>query len=118
MKKLILIMLIALIAASCATKKELPLYNWGTYSQDYYKYLKQNTPETQEKLIATLNTVIEEQSKTTRQLPPPGVCADLGFLLVQQGKIDEGVALMEREKEYYPKSAQLVNSLIKRIKEN
>ncbi len=117
MKKLIIFLLIAFMAASCATKKELPLYNWGTYSQDYYKYLKQNTPETQDILIATLNSVIEDQVKATRHLPPPGVCADLGYLLVQQGKVDEGVALLEKEKEYYPESAQLINSMVKRIKE-
>ena len=111
-------MLIAFTAASCATNKELPMYDWGTYSQDYYKYLKKNTPESQEKLITTLNSVIEGQSKTTRKVPPPGVCADLGFLLVQQGKVDEGIAFLEKEKEYYPESAQLINSMVKRIKEN
>jgi len=118
MNKLILFMLVAFLAASCATTKEVPLYNWGSYSQDYYKYLKNNTPESQETLIATLNTIIEDQSKTTRQVPPPGVCGDLGFLLVQQGKVDEGIAFLEKEKEYYPESAQLINTLIKRIKEN
>lgn len=118
MKKLMHLAFIAFLGTGCAVNKEMPLYDWGTYSQDYYVYLKQNTPESQEKLIATLNSIINNQSKTIRQVPPPGVCADLGYLLVQQGKVDEGILLMAKEVEYYPESAQLINSMVKRIKED
>lgn len=118
MKKLMLLASIVLLGTGCATKKEMPMYDWGTYSQDYYLYLKQNTPESQEKLIATLNSILTNQSKTIRQVPPPGACADLGYLLVQQGKVDEGILLMAKEVEYYPESAQFINSMVKRIKEN
>jgi hypothetical protein len=118
MKKVALIFISALFLTSCMGTKELPMYNWGSYSDDFYKYIKQNTPEAQEKFQFTLTQLLDATEKTKRQVPPPGICADCGYLLIMNGKTDEGIALLEKEKSLYPESSKLIDSVLNRLKNN
>ncbi|MCS6294467.1 MAG: DUF799 family lipoprotein [Nitrospira sp.] len=47
---------------------------------------------------------------------PPGVYADHGILLYQQGKTSDGVAQLSKELEHYPESLQLVEGVLRLIK--
>ena len=67
------------------------------------------------KHLATYEKVIATQ-KATRGVVPPGIYADYGFLLIQNGKTTEGKAMLAKELELYPESKVFVGSILKRIK--
>ena len=49
-------------------------------------------------------------------MPPPGLCAEYGYLLAKQGDTERGVKLLEKEAELNPESAIFVRRLIKQLK--
>ena len=58
-----------------------------------------------------------ENQKAGRKTVQPGVYADYGYLLVKQGKIKEGIALMKMEVALYPESAMFIEGIIKRLEQ-
>lgn len=114
MKKIIFISITVLLLASCTTQK--PLYSWGKYEITSYNYLKNSDEKSTQKLIETYQQIIEKQ-KGTRNAIPPGVCADYGFLLLQEGKTNEGKELLMKEIALYPESKVFINRILKIIEE-
>jgi len=104
-----------LLATSCVTPAKT-LYNWDKYDAVAYKYVKDNTDADAEALAQTLQRMIEKPGGE-RQVPPPGICADYGFLLVKQGKIEEGIKYLKMEVALYPESALFVERIIKQLEE-
>lgn len=113
MRKLVAIGLILLLT-SCEPQKYL--YTWGNYSHRSYNYLKNADEKSTQELIAVYKLIIENQ-KGARKVPPPGICADYGFLLLQQGKTDEGKVLLQREVELYPESAVFIDRVLKLLEQ-
>lgn len=117
MKKLILPVVIAaaaVILASCSSAPKL--YEWYTYTDTTYQYIKAGDDEATTKLFEVYQKVIDGQEKAVRQTVPPGVYADYGYLLVKAGKVKEGKEMLTKEMELYPESAAFINSILKRIK--
>ena len=115
MKKVLLVVFSAslvMLLASCGTTK---MYSWYDYQEDYYNYVKKSDKESMENLIKTYDMIISKQTES-RGIVPPGIYADYGYLLLQNGKTKEGKAMLEKEVELYPESAVFVNSLLKRVK--
>jgi len=102
----------SLMVLSCATQKTL--YNWGNYQEVSYQYMKSSNEQDLEKLLARYQYLIDNQ-KAGRQVAPPGMYADYGFLLVKKGRVEEGLKLMKMEVALYPESAVFVEGIIKRI---
>jgi hypothetical protein len=92
------------------------MYNWAGYEDISYKFLKNRTEEETENLISCYKDVINE-ANGTRNVPPPGICADYGFLLLQQDKINEGINYLNLEKSYYPESSNLIDKIIETYEE-
>lgn len=110
MKKITAATVILLFAlSSCTTTK---LYSWSNYDSTSYNYLKNRDDKSVEELIKTYERIIAGQ-KGTRKVVPPGIYADYGFILVQSGKIEEGIKMMKMEVSLYPESAQFVSNIIK-----
>jgi hypothetical protein len=113
MKKLLFITsCFLLLAAGCATQKTL--YNWGKYQEASYYYMKNNTDKDLEALLKEYQYIINNQ-KAGRKIVPPGIYADYGYLLIQQGKVNEGLELMKLEIALYPESAVFIEGIIKRL---
>lgn len=106
------IALAALLGTSCTVQK--PLYDWGLYDDAIYAYTKTNDEKSMEKLIALYERLIEKP-KGSRAVPPPGVCADLGYLLVKSGEIKRGKELLQKETQLYPESKKFIDGVIKRL---
>lgn len=104
-----------LLLASCAPQKTL--YNWGKYQEASYKYVKTDTDEDREKLVKAYEYIINNQ-KEGRQVVPPGIYADYGYLLVKHGKKEEGLKLMKMEIALYPESEVFIGRIIKRLEED
>lgn len=112
MKKTLAFVIICLIATSCATTK--PLYNWKGYDDAVYGYTKNSSEKSIEKLI-DIYTKLIKNSGGVRQVPPPGVCADYGYILIKRGQIDKGKELLVQETILYPESKQFIDLILKRF---
>lgn len=112
MKKILLLIIIALGGVSCATQTQL--YNWKGYDDAVYAYTKRSDEKSVESLM-TVYTNLIQNSGGSRKVPPPGVCADYGFLLIQGGKVKEGKELLVKETVLYPESKQFVDRILKRF---
>jgi len=102
------------LLASCTPQKTL--YNWGKYQETSYQYVKTDTDKSYDKLLKAYEYIINNQ-KEGRRVVPPGIYADYGFLLVKQGKTQEGLKLMKMEVALYPESAVFVGRIIKRLED-
>jgi len=110
MKKALLLSTAVLLLCSCGGKKQL--YSWGDYEKTSYNYLKNADEESTEKLVADFQEIINKQ-KGTRNMVPPGICADYGYLLIQQGKVNEGKEMLKKEIALYPESKVFIDRIIK-----
>lgn len=102
---------LSLLLSSCGTTK---LYNWVHYEDISYAYSKKHSPEAEAKLAETYQMLIDSQN-VGRKTVPPGICAEYGFLLVKQGKKDQGIALLEKEIALYPESEKFIGRIIKQL---
>ncbi len=114
MKKNIILFVSIAILASCVPAKQL--YSWENYGTTSYNYLKNSDEESLQKLIENYQIVIDKQ-KGTRGVVPPGVYADLGFLLLQNGETDEGKVMLQKEIDLYPESKIFIDRVLKMMEE-
>lgn len=104
--------LVGILAVSCAPTK--PLYNWKGYDDAVYAYTKASDETSNENLIKIYEKLIKN-SGGSRQVPPPGVCADYGYLLIKKGQMVKGKELLARETVLYPESKQFIDRILKRF---
>lgn len=106
----------ALLLTSCVTTQK-PLYTWDKYGDATYAYVKEPNEKTIEELIAVYENIIYKQNGS-RQVPPPGIYADYGYLLLQANKVEEGKAMLQKEIETYPESKVFVERILKMAEGN
>jgi hypothetical protein len=111
-RKYLLMAVISIFAVSCAPTK--PLYNWRGYDDAVYAYTKSSDEKSNENLVNVYEKLIKK-SGGSRQVPPPGVCADYGYVLIKKGEIVKGKALLVKETILYPESKQFIDRIIKRF---
>jgi len=146
MKKSLLIISSALILASCGTTSPTTLYYWGGYKDGVTMYerlaytnYKQQDPETVCQLLCLYEDMVTHPGGS-RQVPPPGICAEYGYLLLSPdtsttfsdhasdkqkalfagsdyGTIftERGKEMLQKEIEYYPESATFIIPLLKKM---
>jgi hypothetical protein len=112
MKKNIIAISVLIFLASCSTKK---MYYWGKYDQATYQHNKKQTEETKSDLLTVYENIIEKKNKGTRNEVPPGVYADYGYLLIQEGQIEKGKEMLEKEIAFYPESKKIVLYILNKI---
>lgn len=144
MKKLVVLAVFLVILSSCGMTNSL--YYWGgtqkgttAYENLAYQSYDKQTPKSLCNLVAVYENMVTKPGGT-RQVPPPGICAEYGYLLLQpetaetflnnatpaQKKLfqsdDYGALFMERGKEMlqkeielYPESAKFIEPLIKKL---
>ena len=114
MRKSIYLLTLCAFFASCTTQQTL--YSWGKYEKTSYDYLKDANEESIQKLIEDYQRIIEKQ-KGTRGEIPPGICADYGFLLIQEDRVKEGKEMLMKEIALYPESKVFIDRILKMIEE-
>jgi hypothetical protein len=112
MRKAIFFFSVAWILSSCAS--QVPLYSWANYENVSYNYLKNSDEKSTQALIESFKKIIEKQTGE-RNVTPPGVYADYGFVLLQSGKTNEGKALLLKEVELYPESKIFIDRILKML---
>jgi hypothetical protein len=110
MRNLLLINVVVLSAvlAGCAAPIG-PKYSWGNYDKSLYSYYKDSTKAAE--YAAELEKTIQESEKTQKRVAP-GIHAEYGYLLLQQGKREEAIAQFQSEKTKWPESTYLMDSMI------
>ena len=144
MKKLLLLAIVSFSLASCGVTSTL--YYWGgtqngttTYENLAYRNYDKQTPESICKLICMYEDIVINPGGI-RQMPPPGICAEYGYMLLipENAEIfekyattmqkrtfastdyaaffpEKGKELMQKEMELYPESAKFIAPLIERL---
>jgi hypothetical protein len=86
MKRLIVLALVTFCLTSCGLTSSL--YYWGgeqkgatTYENLAYKNYDKQTPESICKLICMYEEIVEYPGGS-RKMPPPGICAEYGYMLL------------------------------------
>lgn len=106
-------LLCAIAFSSCNTQSSL--YSWQNYEKNSYNFYKKQTPESTEALLATYAKMVESQERSTRKIVPPGTYAEYGFLLIQNGKRENGLEMLKNELKYYPESKVYIERIIKML---
>ena len=144
MKKIVLSLFILMCATSCGTSS---LYYWGGSSfqgvSEYEALSYQRANTENPKVICNIIEMYEDMLAHPgglRQVPPPGICAEYAYMLLQPAIMDifdknatkaqrdsfnnsmygndpssKAVKLLEKEVELYPESLQIVSPLLKRL---
>ena len=112
MNKIIYLFFILLIT-SCT---QPPMYYWEDYSKTLYKYKKDLTPEMLDKHKIELLKIIEKSEKKDVRVPP-GVNAELGYILLIEGQKDQAILYFKKEKLTYPESTKFIDDLTQNINE-
>lgn len=144
MKKLIIIAIAIVTLSSCGVSNSL--YYWGgsqngttAYENLAYQSYDKQTPKSICNLVAVYENMVTKPGGT-RQVPPPGICAEYGYLLLKpetaeiflnnatasQKKLfdsddyaslfsEHGKEMLQKEIELYPESAKFIEPLIKKL---
>ncbi len=111
--KAVLMVAIAIATLTgCETTK--PLYHYGSYQTNVYEHFKNEDSSVTEQIEA-LEKTIRETNRNKLQIGP-GIYAHLGFLYLQSGQRDTGLAYLQKEKQLYPESTHFIDFLLKNAK--
>ena len=105
---IVLLALLALAFSGCAKST---MYTWGNYDTKLYKYYK--NPENLDSLTEELEDIIEKGEE--KDNVPPGIYAEYGYLLLEQGQLQEALVCFEKEKLRWPESAPFMERTIANI---
>lgn len=100
-------MILALGVAMCGCASNNSLYEWGSYQPALVNYTKDSDAP---RFEAELRDSIAKAEAKDRV--PPGLYAELGYLLYQRGEAVEAATFFGREREAFPESATLMSKLI------
>lgn len=101
---------VLVLVTGCASNQNL--YQWGGYDAALYSTYK--SPETVVELQTKLETHIAAMTQTNQKVAP-GLYAELGSLYLQSGKTDEAIEQYNKERELWPESRTLMDSMIKTL---
>jgi hypothetical protein len=105
--RLVVAVALAAVAAGCAPGTR---YHWGQYDTALYQHYR--NPQDHEAWVEALRTTILEAEQLGLKVPP-GVCAEYGYALFEEGQAAQAVPWFQREKETWPESTVLMDKMIR-----
>ena len=112
MKKIFLVIFVAMCIASCTTTQTL--YSWYNYEDMTYQCSKKRTDELKVEVLKQYKKMADKQ-RGMRGVVPPGLYAEYGYLLYMTGKQDEGLKFLNEEIKLYPESEKYISRIIKQL---
>jgi len=91
----------------CATPT---YYAWGAYDDALYAHYK--NPQEREAFVENLKKVLLEAEKEGRRVPP-GINAEYGYALYEEGRYVEAVVYFQKERDQWPESLVLMEKMIR-----
>ena len=100
------IVLVTFSVSGCVTQ---PMYSWGAYEMNLYKYYKNpaDLEKFGEKLVADF-----EYAEEKGLVVAPGLYAEYGYLLTELERHEQAVVYFEKEKAAWPESTLLMDKMI------
>jgi hypothetical protein len=95
-----------ILTTGCATHQK---YAWGTYDHSLYVYYKD--PAKAAALAQSLEATISAAEKTNAVVGP-GIYAEYGYLLLQQGNASAAVDAFRKEESHWPESKVFMDHMI------
>lgn len=108
----VLLATVLVLIAGCAHKRPQALYNYEGYSQTYYHYKQDGTPESLTALQEEVVKAIENSQNSVSKRVAPGLYANLGYIQMRQGKTSMAIENFKMEMELYPESRKFMQSII------
>ncbi|MGB8930497.1 MAG: DUF4810 domain-containing protein [Anaeromyxobacteraceae bacterium] len=100
----------AVAAATLAACAPPTMYAWNNYDQAMYRHYK--NPQDREAWVAALKTAVLESEQEGRRTPP-GLYAEYGYALYEEGKAKDSIVYFEKEKAKWPESRVLMETMIR-----
>lgn len=85
------------------------LYTWGNYDAVLYKHYKRPAERTE--WVTSLKTLIGQAEQAGAKVPP-GMYAEYGYALFEEGQRDAAVEYFEKEKALWPESRVFMDKMI------
>lgn len=85
-------------------------YAWGGYDQALYTHYK--SPQDRGPFIEQLRLIIAS-SQQAGQRVPPGIYAEYGYMLFEEGRIPEAVSYFQKEQKLWPESGAFMAKMIR-----
>ena len=108
--KHIAVIVFCLMFAGCSSVSSGGYY-WGKYSYTYHDLLKEPSSNTRAAHEETLRDIIEKSKEKDLRVPP-GVHAELAYLLLLRDANEEALAHFEIERKLYPESQRFLERLL------
>ncbi len=105
--KWFILLLLIVILPGC---KPETLYYWGDYSSTLYAYKKSPDDKTLVKHKNAIQDVIAISQRKNKKVPP-GVYAEMGYLMMKEGKYDLAQTYFDNEISLYPESGDFIIKL-------
>ena len=106
MRTLLVLVIAGCVGLSACTPARIP-YNWGDYSSSLYTLKKEPSDEKLQAHKQVLLQIIQESGGKALKVPP-GIYAEYGYLLVREGKTEEGFKYLDLEAQTFPESKVFV----------
>jgi hypothetical protein len=101
----------ALAALACAAcQAPTALYHWNGYDDALYRHYRQ--PQDREAYVASLRATIDG-AREKGQRVPPGIYAEYGYALYEEGRAQEAIPWFELEARDWPESRILMQKMIR-----
>lgn len=106
--KLAAVVMVAATAAGCAQQSR---FVWGNYENSLYTYYK--SPDQRAQYEASLVKAIDLGRKTGKIAP--GLCAELGYLQLENGNLLEAQKDFAEEMTLFPESRPFLTGVVQRM---
>jgi hypothetical protein len=107
--RLALAALVAASAVACASEPRR-MYAWGGYDEVLVRHYRQ--PQDRQAFVRALKQVVANAERRG-QSAPPGIYAEYGYALYEEGQYPAAVAYFEKERTAWPESALLMDKMIR-----
>jgi hypothetical protein len=94
-----------LFLSGCAAKTH---YVWSDYDTKLYKYYQ--NPSERDEFVLQLKEVLDECESAGRV--PPGIYAEYGYMMYEQGNSLQAVAYYQKEADKWPESKAFMSKMI------
>lgn len=93
--------------AACAPGSQ---YYWNGYDTALFRHYK--NPQDRADFVESLKATILGAEQSGMKVPP-GICAEYGYALYEEGQAAEALPWFQREKETWPESTVLMDKMIR-----
>jgi hypothetical protein len=105
----------ALAALACvACQAPTALYHWNGYDDALYAHYR--NPQDREAFVAALRATIDGARERGLRVPP-GIYAEYGYALYEEGKTQEAIPWFELEARDWPESRLLMQKMIRNARQ-